>query len=158
MKTKKTKKISEYGRQLKEKQELKKIYGLREHTLRNYVEKAQSMEGNPENNVIILLESRLDSTIYRMGFAKTQRQARQQVTHGLFTLNNRRVDIPSIQVKIGDVVAPRRKEQFDDQFIQSKVSWLVVESDFVARVVAKPNLEEVALPLDLSLALQFYSR
>ena len=101
----KRKKVSEYGMQLKEKQKLKFIYGVLEKQFYHYFEIAQKMEGQAGANLITLLESRLDSVVFRMGLALTRREARQLVTHGHYLVNGKRVDIPSYRLKVGDVIS-----------------------------------------------------
>ena len=110
------KKISEYGLQLKEKQKLKFIYGVLEKPFRHYFEIATKMEGKAGDNLITVLESRLDSVVYRMGLALTRREARQLVSHGHYTVNGNKVDIPSYRVKAGDVIALREKDRTSDKF------------------------------------------
>ena len=99
------KKMPEYGSQLAEKQKVRNMYGLSEIQFRNTYVKATKIEGVPSYNFVCLLESRLDNIVYRLGFATTRRQARQLVNHGHFTINGKKANIPSMQVKIGDVVA-----------------------------------------------------
>jgi len=102
---------SEYGLQLKEKQKMKYLYGVLEKQFRNYFKKANLKKGITGHNLVIMLESRLDNTVYRLGFARTRRQARQLVNHGHFLVNNRRVNIPSFQMKPGDVIHVREKSK-----------------------------------------------
>ena len=109
-------KVSEYGIQLKEKQKLKFIYGVLEKPFHHYFELASKMEGQAGNNLITVLESRLDNIAFRMGLALTRREARQLVTHGHFTVNGKKVDIPSYRVKVGDVIALRDKSKSSAKF------------------------------------------
>ena len=109
-------KVSEYGLQLKEKQKAKFIYGVLERQFRNYYEKAKKMPGVTGENLLILLERRLDNVVFRMGFANTRRQARQFVRHGHITVNGKRVDIPSALVSVGDVVEVCEKSQGKEVF------------------------------------------
>ncbi|MBE8950788.1 MAG: 30S ribosomal protein S4, partial [Quinella sp. 3Q1] len=104
-------KVSEYGLQLKEKQKAKFIYGVLERQFRNYYEKAKKMPGVTGENLLVLLERRLDNVVFRMGFSNTRRQARQFVCHGHITVNGKRVDIPSALVNVGDVVEVCEKSQ-----------------------------------------------
>ncbi len=102
---------SEYGLQLKEKQKMKYLYGVLEKQFRNYFKKSNLKQGITGHNLVVMLESRLDNTVYRLGFARTRRQARQLVNHGHFLVNNRRVNIPSYQMRAGDVIQVREKSK-----------------------------------------------
>ncbi len=102
---------SEYGLQLKEKQKMKYLYGVLEKQFRNYFKKANLKKGITGHNLVAMLESRLDNTVYRLGFARTRRQARQLVNHGHFLVNNRKVNIPSFQLSSGDVIKVREKSK-----------------------------------------------
>ncbi|MBR6987640.1 MAG: 30S ribosomal protein S4, partial [Clostridiales bacterium] len=110
------KKISEYGLQLKEKQKLKFIYGVLEKQFRHYFAIAEKMEGKAGDNLITVLESRLDSVVYRMGLALTRREARQLVVHSHYTVNGKKVNIPSYRVKVGDVIALKEKDRTSEKF------------------------------------------
>ena len=112
----KRKKVSEYGMQLKEKQKLKFIYGVLEKPFYHYFEIAEKMEGKAGENLITILESRLDNVVFRMGLALTRREARQLVTHGHFNVNGQRVDIPSYRVKVGDVIELGENSKKSDKF------------------------------------------
>ena len=112
------KKVSEYGQQLKEKQKLKFIYGVLEKQFYHYYELATKEEGIAGENLIRLLESRLDNIVFRMGMATTRREARQLVSHGHFCVNGKRVDIPSYRVKVGDVISLREKSKKSKKFEQ----------------------------------------
>ena len=114
----KRKKVSEYGVQLKEKQKLKFIYGMLEKQFRHYFELAEKMEGQAGENLITLLESRLDNVVFRMGLASTRRESRQLVSHGHFDVNGKRVDIPSYRVKPGDVITLRENSKKSEKFKQ----------------------------------------
>ena len=114
----KRKKVSEYGVQLKEKQKLKFIYGMLEKQFRHYFELAEKMEGQAGENLITLLESRLDNVVFRMGLASTRRESRQLVSHGHFNVNGHRVDIPSYRVKPGDVIELRENSKTSEKFKQ----------------------------------------
>ena len=105
------KKKSEYALQLTEKQKVKFVYGILEKQFRSYYEKASRMPGKTGENLLVLVERRLDNVVYRLGFAMTRREARQLTTHGHFTVNGQRVDIPSFQVKVGDVIEVREKSR-----------------------------------------------
>lgn len=149
-------KKSEYGIRLEEKQELKKIYGLREHTLRRYFEMAKKMTGNTGENLLSLIERRLDNIIYRSGFALSRKHARQLVSHGHFKLNARRVYIPSIILKINDLVEPRSLNQFED-VKTTRNNWLEVSSHKI-KITSYPTREDIDTPINESLVLQFYSK
>ncbi|WP_337802084.1 30S ribosomal protein S4, partial [Mitsuokella jalaludinii] len=115
-------KVSEYGTQLKEKQKAKFIYGVLEKQFRGYYDKAKKMQGVTGENLLGLLERRLDNVVYRLGLANTRRQARQLVRHGHFTVNGKRVDIPSALVSAGDVIAVAEKSQSNAFFKELKES------------------------------------
>ena len=102
---------SEYGLQLKEKQKMKYLYGVLEKQFRNYFKKSNLKQGITGHNLVVMLESRLDNTVYRLGFARTRRQARQLVNHGHFLVNNKKVNIPSYQMKPGDIIKVREKSK-----------------------------------------------
>lgn len=150
---------SEFGRQLQEKQKLKKIYGLRENQFRRVVFAAQKTGGNPGENILILLERRLDNVIFRLGFASTRPQARQYVSHGLFKLNGRRVTIPSILVGIGDAIEPVSPVIFQEKNVAFNVSWLELDSNNLSSTVKRfPIREEIDTPVDENSVLQYFAR
>ncbi|MBR6386074.1 MAG: 30S ribosomal protein S4 [Ruminococcus sp.] len=161
------KKISEYGLQLKEKQKLKFIYGLREEPFRHYFEIATKMEGKAGDNLITVLESRLDSVVYRMGLALTRREARQLVSHGHYTVNGNKVDIPSYRVKAGDVIALREKDRTSDKFKNTVEEtkdrlvpvWLdAKKDDFSASVTRLPSAEDIDYEVATHLIVELYSK
>lgn len=157
----KRRRITQYGKQLQEKQDLKREYGLRENQFRKYVDEAQRMQGNAGDNLIFLLESRLDNLVYRVGLAATRRQARQFVSHGHFMLNSRRVTIPSILAKVGDIIEPRKENFFKEKGLIAKApAWLAVnEKTMQIEVKSRPNREEITdIGQDIALVLQFYAR
>ncbi len=160
-------KVSEYGMQLKEKQKAKFIYGVLERQFRNYYEKAKTMSGVTGENLLILLERRLDNVVYRLGFANTRRQARQIVTHGHISVNGKRVDIPSALIKAGDVVEVCEKSQSNELFkiiketnnALSAPAWL--ESDqanLKGNVVRFPSRDEIDVPVNEQAIIELYSR
>ncbi len=160
-------KVSEYGLQLKEKQKAKFIYGVLERQFRNYYEKAKTMQGVTGENLLILLERRIDNVIFRLGFANTRRQARQIVRHGHITVNGKRLDIPSALVKVGDVVEVCEKSQSNELFKAMKETnnalsapaWL--ESDQTAlkgNVVRFPSRDEIDVPINEQSIIELYSR
>lgn len=161
------KKVSEYGMQLKEKQKLKFIYGVLEKPFAHYFEIAEKMEGKTGDNLVTILESRLDNVVYRMGLSLTRREARQLVSHRHFTVNGKRIDIPSYRVKIGDVISlyekSRSSEKFKDVVEQtaSRTVPLWLESDkanFAAKVVRMPNPEDLDYETQTHLIVELYSK
>ena len=161
------KKISEYGLQLKEKQKLKFIYGVLEKQFRHYFAIAEQMEGKAGDNLITVLESRLDSVVYRMGLALTRREARQLVSHGHYTVNGNKVDIPSYRVKAGDVIALREKDRTADKFKNTVEEtkdrlvpvWLdAKKDDFSASVTRLPSAEDIDYEVATHLIVELYSK
>lgn len=158
--------LSDFGRQLIEKQKVRLSYGLSEKQLSNYVEKATHAKGAPVTDKLMeLLETRLDNVVYRLGFAGTRRFARQLVSHGHFTVNGKKLTIPSYSVRVGDVVAVREGSRKSAVFAEfdKKVknhawpNWLkLVPESLQAEVAAMPKNEEQFLQLDT--VLEFYSR
>jgi len=160
-------KISDYGIQLREKQKVKRIYGVLEKQFRKYYTRADRQKGITGTNLLILLERRLDNMVYRMGFASSRNQARQVVRHNHFTVNGRKVNIPSYQVKIGDVIEVReksRKSSFILEAMETVVrrempSWLEVDgSNFSGIVKEFPNREELTMPINEQLIVELYSK
>ncbi len=163
----KRKKVSEYGTQLKEKQKLRFIYGVLEKQFRHTYEAAQKMEGQAGENLITLLEERLDSVVFRMGLALTRREARQLVTHGHFLVNGKRVDIPSYTVKVGDTIALCDKSKKSEKFKQIVEgtadrlipAWLDVNKDAqTAKVLRAPVKEDLDYDVEEHLIVELYSR
>lgn len=161
------KKVSEYGLQLKEKQKLKFIYGVLEKPFRHYFEIASKMEGKAGDNLITCLESRLDSVVYRMGLALTRREARQLVVHSHYTVNGKKVNIPSYRVKVGDVIALKEKDRTSDKFKdtveQTKgrivPTWLdAKKDDFSATVTRLPSAEDIDYEVATHLIVELYSK
>jgi small subunit ribosomal protein S4 len=158
-------KLSVYGTQLREKQKAKRLYGIMERQFRNYFKKAASMTGNTGEHLARLLETRLDNTIYRLGFAKTRPQARQMVSHCMFLVNGQTVNIPSYQVKVGDIIEVRQTKQgkklFNDLSDRLKnhtvMSWLHREEDTKGKVVSQPQGEDLKEVYDPKLIVEFYS-
>jgi small subunit ribosomal protein S4 len=158
-------KLSVYGTQLREKQKAKRLYGIMERQFRNYFKKAASMSGNTGEHLARLLETRLDNTVYRLGFAKTRPQARQMVSHAMFYVNGIKVNIPSYQVKIGDIIEVRpnkkAKKLFNDLSErlknQTALSWLHREEDTKGKIVSMPNGEDLKEVYDPKLIVEFYS-
>ena len=161
------KKVSEYGMQLKEKQKLKFVYGVLEKQFSNYYKKAERMEGMAGENLITLLESRLDNIAFRMGLSMTRREARQLVSHAHFTVNGKKVNIPSYLVKAGDVIAISEKSMTSVKFkglLEANASltapaWLSVDSTKgVATVAAMPKREDIDYEVEEHLIVELYSK
>ncbi|KHK03232.1 SSU ribosomal protein S4p (S9e) [Desulfovibrio sp. DV] len=161
------KKMSDYAVQLREKQKTRKMYGILEEQFRDYFKRADMKKGVTGENLLSSLERRLDNTIYRLGFATSRAQARQLVRHGLFTLNGRRVNIPSLQVKVGDVLEVRERNrqspiiQEAQQVIARRgcPAWLEVEGDKLkGKVIALPTREDVQFPINEQLIVELYSK
>ena len=161
------KKKSEYGLQLTEKQKAKFIYGVLERQFRSYYDKAKKMEGVTGENLLILLERRLDNVVYRLGMATTRRQARQLVRHGHVVVNGKRVDIPSALVSVGDVVAvaesSRSKEYFkgmDEKLAANATpAWLVKDAPaFGGKVERFPLRDEIDVPIEEHFIVELYSK
>lgn len=160
-------KVSEYGMQLKEKQKLKFIYGVLEKQFYHYYEIAEKMEGQAGSNLIVLLESRLDNVVFRMGLASTRREARQLVNHGHFLVNGKKVNIPSYRVKVGDVISLRDKSKSSEKFksnieiTKSRVvpAWLDENRDeFKATVTRMPTVEDLDYEVEAHLIVELYSK
>jgi len=160
------KKASSYSIQLREKQKFKRFYGLSESQLRTYFEKAVSLRGMTGENLLILIERRLDNVVYRMGFAPSRAMARQLVNHGHFTLNGRNVDIPSIIVKPGDVIAVRETKKDKEYWKQTKEiknptvpKWLDYDNTtLTGKVLALPQREDVDIDVKEHLIVELYSK
>ena len=163
----KRKKVSEYGLQLKEKQKLRFIYGVLEKQFRHYFDIAQKMEGQAGTNLLTILESRLDSVVFRMGLSMTRREARQLVVHGHFEVNGKRVDIPSYRIKEGDVIALREKDRTSEKFKATVEEtkdrlvpvWLTAnKDDFSATVNRLPSAEDLDYEVATHLIVELYSK
>jgi len=161
-------KESEYATQLKEKQKVKFVYGILEKQFHSYYEKAIRMPGETGENLLILVERRLDNVVYRLGFAMTRREARQLVNHGHFTVNGKKVNIPSYLVKVGDVIevkeSSRQSVKFkrfvgEDAIIVNVPQWLDKEKNSLKGVVSKlPAREDIDLPIEEHLIVELYSK
>ena len=162
------KKKSEYAMQLTEKQKVKFVYGMQEKQFRSYYEKASRMQGKTGENLLVLCERRLDNVVYRLGFAKTRREARQLATHGHFTVNGQRVDIPSFLVKTGDVIEVREKSRASVKFkgllgedapMVTLPKWLTRDKNTLqGTVVALPVRDDVDFPVEEHLIVELYSK
>jgi small subunit ribosomal protein S4 len=150
-------KLTEYGQQLLEKQKAKFFYNLRERQFRNYVRKALQSAKNSSEALIQFLEMRLDNVVFRAGFAVTHMQARQLVTHRHFAVNGRKINLPSYQVKPGDVITPTKLIYHDEK--ATPPAWLRVDHKInTAEVVSRPAREDVVSDLDFEQIISFYSR
>ncbi|MBR2560113.1 MAG: 30S ribosomal protein S4 [Firmicutes bacterium] len=158
-------KMSEYGLQLREKQRAKFIYGVQEKQFRNTFEKAEKKKGITGENLLVMLEERLDNVVYRMGLAMTRREARQLVVHSHFTVNGKKVNIPSYQVKPGDVIKVKAKSQSSPKFKEIKEmqvgvpGWLSVDREKLeGTVMADPTREQIDTPIEVRLIVELYSK
>jgi small subunit ribosomal protein S4 len=160
-------KVSEYGIQLREKQKLKRIYGTLEAPFKRVFRRAASLPGNTGEHLLVLLERRLDNAVLASGFALSRPHARQLVVHGHFTVNGRRADIPSRELRVGDVLAPRKRpstekivrEALEVNKAQPVPAWLQVEPEALrSTVVALPRREDMPHPIQEQLIVEFCSK
>ena len=161
------KNVKEYGLQLREKQTARRYYGVQEKQFLHYYELADKKEGITGENLLSILERRFDNVVYRMGLASSRKEARQFVRHAHFTLNGKKVDIPSIICKTGDVVALKEKSRASEKFkaLQEQMQgavvpkWLEADADnFSAKVVALPKREDIDFPFEEQLIIELYSK
>ena len=160
------KKLSEYGQQLLEKQRLRAYYGVMEKQFVNYVVKAKKSSDQTGHALIVMLETRMDNLVYRMGFASSIRQARQMVVHRHFLVNGKKVDIPSYLIQVGDVISLKEKSRsielfkknFENAFLSSYPHISKDESNFSGALIKMPEREEVPIIIDDQLVVEFYSR
>ena len=161
------KKKSEYATQLQEKQKVKFVYGVLEKQFRGYYENAVRMPGKAGDNLLIQLENRLDNVVFRLGFAASRREARQMVNHGHFTVNGKKVNIPSYQVKPGMVIALREASRSIERFkmnlennaYHAVPKWLEFDStNMIGKVVAAPTREDIDFPVEERLIVELYSK
>ena len=161
------KKKSEYGQQLLEKQKAKFIYGVLEKPFRNYFKKANRMKGAPGDNLMILLESRLDNVVFRLGFARTRKEARQIVGHQHVLVNGKRVQIPSYLVKAGDVIEIREKSKGSQRYkdilevtgARLVPEWLEADQENLSGTVKMlPTREQIDVPVNEMLIVELYSK
>ncbi len=159
------KKSSEYGIQLREKQKAKRFYGMQEKQFRNLFDKADRKAGKTGDNLLILLESRLDNVVFRLGFASSRKEARQLVVHGHFTVNGKKVMSPGLEVKAGDVIKVKEKSTSSPKFKEIKdmaitvPSWLTVDVDKLeGKVVAMPTRADIDTPVAEHLIVELYSK
>lgn len=160
-------KLSEYGVQLKEKQKIKFIYGVLEKQFRNLYKKADKMAGITGENLLMLLELRLDNVVYRLGYGRTRKEARQIVRHNLVTVNGKKANIPSITLKVGDVIEikeskkdlQRFKDVLDVTSSRIVPEWLSADHDNLkGSVNALPKREQLDLPVNETLIVELYSK
>ena len=160
-------KKSEYALQLQEKQKAKFIYGVLEKPFRNYYEKADRQKGMTGENLMTMLESRLDNVVFRMGFARTRREARQVVDHKMFLVNGKAVNIPSYLCKAGDVIEVREKSKSLQRFKditevtagRTTPEWVEVDAENLKGTIKElPNREQIDVPVDEMLIVELYSK
>lgn len=160
-------KLSDYGVQLREKQKARRIYGIMESQFRNYFQVADSSKGVTGENLLVLLERRIDSAVYRLGFANSRSDARQLVRHGHLTVNGRKVDIPSFLLRPGDVVEIREKSRKSTRIQEALVSaarksvpaWLELQAPSFRGIFKNyPTRDEIALPVQEQLIVELYSK
>ena len=161
------KKQCEYGMQLNEKQKVKFIYGVLEKQFRLYYERAEKMPGITGENLLAILEQRLDNVVFRLGFAMTRREARQLVNHGHVTVNGRKVNIPSFQVKPGMVISltekgksmQKVKENIEDNAFRPAPKWIEYDkNNMTAKIVAVPARDDIDMPIEEHLIVELYSK
>ena len=159
-------KVSEYGLQLREKQKVKRAYGMLESQFEKYYNIAERMKGNTGENLLRLLESRLDNVVFRLGFGDSRAQARQMVLHGHIFVNGKKVDIPSFFVSEGDEITVRKKSAEAEKFKELRESearpmpsWLTMDNaNLTGRVVAVPAREDMDLTIEEHLIVEYYSK
>ena len=159
------KKQSDYGNQLREKQKAKRFYGMQETQFRNLFDKAARKTGITGENLLILLETRLDNVVFRLGFASSRKEARQLVNHGHFTVNGRKVNIPSYEVKAGDVIKVKEKSTNSPKFKEVKEmtitvpSWMTVDVEKLeGKILSVPTRAEIDTPVAEHLIVELYSK
>ena len=161
------KKMREYGKQLREKQAAKRYYGVLENQFKGYFEKAEKTEGVAGENLLSLLERRFDNVVYRIGLANSRKEARQLVTHGHFRLNGKKVNIPSLIVRAGDVITLREESRSSEKFkaliesLDSHITpkWIELDkAQVVAKVAALPQRDDVDFPFEEHLIVELYSK
>ena len=160
-------KTSDYGAQLREKQKVKRMYGIAERQFRGYYFKASRMKGATGENLLVLLERRLDNIVYRMGFAGDHAEARQLVRHGHITVNGKRIDVPSYLVRAGEAVGVREKSRKVNRIIESLGAvdrrgvpqWIELDKEkFEGKVKSMPSREDFTMPIREQLIVELYSK
>lgn len=157
--------LTQYGMQLREKQKVKRIYGILEKQFRNYYHHAARKEGNSAENFLRLLEMRLDNVVYRLGFANSRNLARQLVNHGHFQVNDKKADIPSYHLKVGDKISIKPGHEklvnFKDFLKTSQKreqpEWIELK-EFAGKITSLPRLDQLKQTINISLIIEFYSR
>ena len=159
------KKLSNYGLQLREKQKAKRFYGMQESQFRTCFEKATKKPGKAGENRLIALETRMDNVVFRMGFAASRKEARQLVRHGHFTVNGKKANIPSMELKAGDVVKVKEKSCASPKFKEiremtiSTPSWITVDADKLeGKILAMPQRQDIDTPIAEHLIVELYSK
>lgn len=160
------KKQKNYGLQLREKQKVRRYYGVLEGQFANYYKMAEKMAGKAGDNLLKLLELRFDNVVYRLGFASSRAEARQLVVHGHFTVNGKKADIPSMLLNIGDVITVKDKSKNSAKFKSmienhklTVAQWLQVEPDnLTGKVIAEPTKADIELPIEEHLIVEWYSK
>ena len=161
------KKRSDYGIQLREKQKLKRMFGLLERQFKGYFEKAERQKGVTGTTLLVLLDRRLDNMVYRLGFANSRNEARQLVRHNHFLVNDKRVNIPSYLIEIGDKIQVREKSRKTVRILEALETvarrgipqWLELDqNNFTGIIKALPTREELAMPIQEQLVVEFYSK
>lgn len=159
------KKVSNYGVQLREKQKAKRIYGILESQFRTYYEKAEHMKGITGENLLKLLEIRLDNVAYKLGYGASRSEARQLVTHGHFLVNGKKVDIASFKVSVNDVISICEKSRATEKFKtfaenpKALPKWLEANTEnFEGKVLAEPTREDIDVPVNETLIVELYSK
>ena len=154
-----------YGNQLREKQKAKRFYGVQETQFRNLFDKAAKKSGKTGDNLLIMLETRLDNAVFRLGFAASRKEARQLVTHGHFTINGKKANIPSMEVKAGDVIAVKSRSQQSPKFKEIKdmqitvPQWMDVDvNKLEGKILALPTREQIDTPIAEHLIVELYSK
>ena len=166
MQTRSRKKVSEYGMQLREKQKVKRAYGMMESQFEKYYTIAERMKGKTGENLLRLLESRLDNVVYRLGLADSRAQARQTVLHGHILVNGKKVDIPSYITQVGEEISVKKKSADTERFkeiregeARTMPSWLSMDNaNLTGRVVAAPAREDIDLTIEEHLIVELYSK
>ncbi|MZQ99454.1 MAG: 30S ribosomal protein S4 [Acidaminobacter sp.] len=158
-------KLSGYGVQLREKQKVKRYYGILETQFRETYNRADKMKGIAGENLLQLLELRMDNVVYRLGFANSRKEARQLVTHGHFKVNGNKADIPSMTLKVGDVIEVKERSKASDKFKaimekgQATPTWLVAEPEKMSgKIVSAPARQDIDLPIEEHLIIELYSK
>lgn len=160
------KKVTEYGMQLREKQKVRRFYGISESQMAKYFNMADKMRGITGENLLKILELRLDNVVYRMGLASSRAEARQLVTHGHFLLNGAKADIPSLLTTVGDVIQVKDRSRSSEKFKSlvenhngNTVPWLNIDLDALkGTIVAEPTREDIDIPVEEHLIVELYSK